>query len=436
MRPPLIQSRLSFVRGLVLKVFFQSKLSLILQRGLVTTNINHKVNIEEIKQDQIYPPIPLQQVTSLTSQQRARKRIEEVELYKPQPRTSSPLLDRFGRQHKYLRISLTEKCNLRCVYCMPNEGIPLMPKNDALTSSEIGRLARLFVKEGVDKIRLTGGEPTLRKDLMEIMEHLSELRKKIPSDPIGLKQIGITTNGLLLTRLLPDMARLGLTHINVSLDTLDPFQFELMTRRPAAGLQKVLDGIDLALRMGVPSVKVNVVILKGVNDTRDVLQFVRWAKDKPITIRFIEYMPFDGNRWRMEKLVPYKDLVDRIEEEFGQLQKTSDDANDTTKHFQVKGHASTLGFITSMTEHFCGTCNRLRITADGKIKVCLFGQEEVSLRDEMRSNSGNDQNNEHSLRAIIGAAVGRKHARHGGQNNLQSLAEMAKQNRSMIRIGG
>ncbi|PWN31559.1 uncharacterized protein FA14DRAFT_169170 [Meira miltonrushii] len=360
----------------------------------------------------------------------------EIDSINPHSVTSSPLLDKFGRQHTYLRISLTEKCNLRCVYCMPNEGIPLMPKDDALTSSEIGRLARLFVQEGVDKIRLTGGEPTLRKDLMDIMENLSELRKKHPSDLIGLKQIGITTNGLLLTRLLPQMASLGLSHINVSLDTLDPFQFELMTRRPAAGLQKVLDGIDLALQMGIPSVKVNVVVLQGVNDTKDVLQFVRWAKDKPITIRFIEYMPFDGNRWRMEKLVPYKLLIERIESEFGPLNKIKDDSNDTTKHYQVDGHSSSLGFITSMTEHFCGTCNRLRITADGKIKVCLFGQEEVSLRDEMRRDPLMGENSDESLKSIIGAAVGRKHARHGGQNNLQSLAETAKQNRSMIRIGG
>lgn len=408
----------------------------IIQRGIVTTSKSQKPHVEEINPSTPFQPEAFNHSLPLNIHQKAKRRIEEIDSINPHTIAKSPLLDKFGRQHTYLRISLTEKCNLRCVYCMPNEGIPLMPKDDALTSSEIARLARLFVQEGVDKIRLTGGEPTLRKDLMEIMESLSKLRKNHPSDSIGLKQIGITTNGLLLTRLLPQMASLGLSHINVSLDTLDPFQFELMTRRPAAGLQKVLDGIDLALQMGIPSVKVNVVVLQGVNDTRDVLQFVRWAKDKPITIRFIEYMPFDGNRWRMDKLVPYKLLIERIESEFGPLNKIKDDSNDTTKHYRVEGHSSSLGFITSMTEHFCGTCNRLRITADGKIKVCLFGQEEVSLRDEMRKGPLIGEDSDDSLRNIIGAAVGRKHARHGGQNNLQSLAETAKQNRSMIRIGG
>ena len=277
---------------------------------------------------------------------------------------SPVLMDRFNRQHTYLRISLTEKCNLRCRYCMPAEGVPLMPNEDALTGPEIARLARLFVSEGVRKIRLTGGEPTLRRDLIDIVADLGKLRGQ------GLQQIGITTNGVTLTRQLRGLLDNGLTHLNISLDTLDPLKFELLTRRPAAGLRKVLDGIDLALQMNALIVKLNVVILRGVNDNDDVLQFVEWAKDRPLVVRFIEYMPFDGNRWRPEKLVPYRELLDRIKRRYGDLQRAKDDPNDTSKHWRVPGHTGSLGFITSMTDHFCGTCNRLRITADGKIKVC------------------------------------------------------------------
>lgn len=165
---------------------------------------------------------------------------------------------------------------------MPEEGVPLTPKESLMTASEVERVARLFVKEGVNKIRLTGGEPTVRKDLPEVIAGLSALRQ------YGLKQIGMTTNGLTLSRHLPDLVSSGLTHLNVSLDTLDPFKFEIMTRRPATGLEKVLKGIDTALAMGVPQVKINVVAIRGLNDGQDVLDFVEWAKHRNVTVRFIE----------------------------------------------------------------------------------------------------------------------------------------------------
>lgn len=195
----------------------------------------------------------------------------------------SPFLtDRHQRRHSYLRISLTERCNLRCMYCMPEEGVSLTPKESLLTAPEVERIAKIFVQEGVNKIRLTGGEPTIRKDLPEVIAGLSSLQK------YGLKQIGMTTNGLTLSRHLPELISSGLTHLNISLDTLDPFKFELMTKRPASGLAKVLKGIDAALATGVAHVKINVVSIRGLNDGQDVLDFVEWAKDRNITVRFIE----------------------------------------------------------------------------------------------------------------------------------------------------
>lgn len=221
-------------------------------------------------------------------QQRAQQRISDIDARFAAP--PSPVLrDRHARQHTYLRISLTEKCNLRCLYCMPEDGVPLTPSDKLLSTAEIERLAALFVSQGVTKIRLTGGEPTVRSDLPQIVQSLSALKQH------GLEQIGITTNGIALgRRKLDTLVKNGLTHLNVSLDTLDPFKFELMTRR--RGHDAVMDCIHRALALRMPSVKINVVVIKGLNDHQDVLDFVRLTKDMPITIRFIEvrttYPPF------------------------------------------------------------------------------------------------------------------------------------------------
>ncbi|PWN40418.1 molybdenum cofactor biosynthesis prote [Ceraceosorus guamensis] len=358
------------------------------------------------------------------------------------PAPAKGLMDAHNRHHTYLRISLTERCNLRCVYCMPFDGLDnLTPNDDLLSSEEIRRLAELFVRNGVDKIRLTGGEPSVRRDLSDIVASLQELA------PLGLKQIGMTSNGLSLARQLPHLASNGLTHLNISLDTLQPETFESLTRRSSKGLHRVLDAIEQSLQLGIHT-KVNVVVMGGVNDQQDVLDFVRWTKDKPITVRFIEYMPFSGNSWQATSLVPYKVLLQRIQAAFGPLERVQDDKNDTSKHWKVPGHRGRLGFITSMTDNFCGTCNRLRITADGNLKVCLFGNKEISLRDAMRhgilpssstdfatfaspSNSPQSASDEQLL-DIINAALYKKHRKHAG---LPSPDDIAKSdNRSMIRI--
>ncbi|KAJ7751208.1 hypothetical protein DFH07DRAFT_868934 [Mycena maculata] len=327
---------------------------------------------------------------------------------------SSALVDSFRRRHDYLRISLTERCNLRCFYCMPSEGVELSPNENILTNEEILRLASLFVKSGVTKIRLTGGEPTVRKGISEIIAGLNELR------PYGLNSIAMTSNGLSLHRRLPEFVENGLSHLNLSLDTLDEFRFELMTRR--RGFHAVLRALDVALTM-LPYVKLNVVVVKGLNDS-EVLDFVKMTENKPISVRFIEFMPFTGNKWDVKKMVPSSDLLQLISNRHPDLVRAPDELNDTARTWKIPGYTGNFGFISSMSDHFCATCNRLRITADGQIKVCLFDAKEVSLRDEMRGGATDGE-----LLGIIGQAVLGKQEKHVGMQDID-----VQTNRPMILI--
>ncbi|XP_057285981.1 molybdenum cofactor biosynthesis protein 1 isoform X1 [Pezoporus wallicus] len=326
---------------------------------------------------------------------------------------SAFLTDSFGRQHNYLRISLTEKCNLRCQYCMPEEGVQLTPKSDLLTTQEIITLAKLFVKEGVEKIRLTGGEPLIRPDVVDIVGQLRKLE--------GLKTIAVTTNGMNLTRLLPRLKEAGLNAINISLDTLVPAKFEFIVRRK--GFHKVMEGIHKATELGYRPVKVNCVVMRGFNED-ELLGFVDFTKDLPLDVRFIEYMPFDGNKWNFKKMVSYKEMLDTIKQQWPELEKLSCETSSTAKSYKVPHFQGQISFITSMSEHFCGSCSRLRITADGNLKVCLFGNSEVSLRDHLRSGASEEE-----LVQVIGAAVGRKKKQHAGMFNISQM-----KNRPMILI--
>ncbi|KAF3452642.1 hypothetical protein FNV43_RR03075 [Rhamnella rubrinervis] len=328
---------------------------------------------------------------------------------------SDMLIDSFGRLHTYLRISLTERCNLRCQYCMPAEGVDLTPSPQLLSPDEIVRLASLFTSSGVDKIRLTGGEPTVRKDIEDICLRLSNLK--------GLKTLAITTNGITLARKLPMLKECGLTSLNISLDTLVPAKFEFMTRRK--GHQKVIDSINAAVDLGYNPVKVNCVVMRGFNDD-EICDFVNLTCEKPINVRFIEFMPFDGNVWNVKKMVPYSEMLNKVVGQFPGLKRLKDHPTDTAKNFRVDGHQGAVSFITSMTEHFCAGCNRLRLLADGNLKVCLFGPSEVSLRDPLRNGADDEE-----LREIIGAAVKRKKASHAGMFDIAKTA-----NRPMIHIGG
>ncbi|CAN1798817.1 GTP 3',8-cyclase, mitochondrial [Linum perenne] len=303
---------------------------------------------------------------------------------------SDMLVDSFGRMHTYLRISLTERCNLRCQYCMPSEGVELTPSPQLLSVDEIVRLANLFVSSGVNKIRLTGGEPTVRKDIEEICLQLSNLK--------GLNTLAITTNGITLAKKLPNLKANGLTSVNISLDTLVPAKFEFLTRRK--GHQRVLDSINAAVECGYNPV--NCVVMRGLNDD-EMCDFVNLTHDKPINVRFIEFMPFDGNVWNVKKLVPYSEMLDKVMKQFPRMERIQDHPSETAKNFKIEGHLGTVSFITSMTEHFCAGCNRLRLLADGNFKVCLFGPSEVK----------------------------RKKASHAGMFDLAKTA-----NRPMIHIGG
>lgn len=369
------------------------------------------------------------------------------------------LTDNFHRQHSYLRISLTEKCNLRCVYCMPEEGVPLSPPASLLTTPEILLLASTFVAQGVNKIRLTGGEPTVRPDILPLMQQLGNLR------PHGLRELCITTNGLALHRKLEKMVEAGLTGVNLSLDTLDPWQFQVMTRRRGfEAVQKSITRIRELNRAGAGiKFKINCVVMRRVND-RELLDFVDMTRDQNLEVRFIEYMPFDGNKWSQGKMFSYAEMLDAIRARYPSLQKVQDHHNDTSKTWHIPGFAGRIGFVTSMTHNFCGSCNRLRITSDGNLKVCLFGDAEVSLRDIIREiNNGMPideeafsrlkkqamgqqypapslQEGEHQLVAtpnserllhVIGAAVKRKKAKHAGMGELEHM-----KNRPMILIGG
>ncbi|EME47682.1 hypothetical protein DOTSEDRAFT_69589 [Dothistroma septosporum NZE10] len=367
------------------------------------------------------------------------------------------LTDNFDRQHDYLRISLTERCNLRCLYCMPEEGIQLSPSRDILTTAEIHYLSALFVDQGVNKIRLTGGEPTVRKDIVPLMRQLGTLRRH------GLKEIALTTNAISLHRKLDDMVEAGLTGVNISLDTLDPHQFVLLTRRH--GFDAVMKSINKVLEMnklgaGI-KLKINCVAMRGLND-HQILPFVDMTRDQDVEVRFIEYMPFGGNKWSEKKMLPYAEMLDLIRNKYPEIERLKGAKNDTSKTWQVPGFKGRVGFITSMTHNFCGTCNRLRITSDGNLKVCLHGETEVSLRDLLRRDNNADPMNEAAFEAIrqieldrrrqgshrldgeegwiskerellevIGAAVKRKKAKHAGIGELEKM-----KNRPMILIGG
>ncbi|KAJ4376732.1 hypothetical protein N0V86_006849 [Didymella sp. IMI 355093] len=337
------------------------------------------------------------------SRQTARERIQAIEKAKP---FSDFLTDNFQRQHDYLRISITERCNLRCLYCMPEEGIPLSPPATMLTTPEIFYLSSLFVSQGVTKIRLTGGEPTVRRDIVPLMQQIGSLRPK------GLRELALTTNGISLHRKLDAMVEAGLTGINLSLDTLDPFQFQIMTRRK--GFDAVMKSIDRILEMNKlganVKLKVNCVVMRGLNE-REILPFVEMGREKDIEVRFIEYMPFGGNKWSENKMISFQEMVDIIRTKYPGLARIPGHKNDTSKTYKVPGFVGKVGFITSMTNDFCSSCNRLRITSDGNLKVCLHGNDEVSLRDLLRQDNNSEPIDEAAFERIKQLELDRHHGR-------------------------
>jgi len=324
------------------------------------------------------------------------------------------LIDRFGRKHTYLRISVTDRCNLRCVYCMPAEGIKLKPKSELLNYEEIYRVASVFVKLGIEKIRITGGEPLVRHDLELLLGKISE----IP----GLKHIGMTTNAVLLAQKAEALKKAGLQSVNISLDSLQEEKFKEITLRD--DFKRVLAGIDASEAVGFAPIKLNVVVMKGRND-HEVLDFVRYIKDRQINVRFIEYMPFKDNSWDLAAVHSYKDMKAQIETEF-QLEPLAGLPSDVAKDFQIVGHQGKVSFITSMTDSFCSSCNRLRMTADGSIKSCLFYDAEINMKDKLRSDCSDAD-----IEEMILYALANKPEEHPP---MEELAMMS--NRAMVEIGG
>lgn len=325
------------------------------------------------------------------------------------------LVDQFNRKHDYLRISLTDSCNFRCSYCMPEEDIQGMPHMHLMQVDEIETIARTFVNLGVKKIRLTGGEPLVRKEFPLILEKLSKL-------PVELT---MTSNGVLIDKYLEQLKNAGVKKVNISLDTLRPDTFFQLTKRDQ--FQKVWDNILLLLNHNF-RVKVNVVALNGIIE-KELLNFVALTETFPLHVRFIEFMPFTGNLWNKEKVLTAAKMLEMVKERF-EVAKLKDAPNDTAKAFQVPGFLGTFAFITTMSKHFCNTCNRMRITADGKMKNCLFGKEELDILGTLRA--GKD------IEPLIRLSVWNKHAALGGQFTQDyTKAEAEKiENRSMIKIGG
>jgi len=301
---------------------------------------------------------------------------------------------------------------------MPQQGIKLSPRSHLMTYEEIFEIASLFVKHGVTKIRLTGGEPFIRKDIDVILHKLSTL---------GV-ELSVTTNALLIDRFIPLLKECGIRNINVSLDSLDPDRFNHITRRNE--FKKAYKNIFLLVKEGF-QVKLNAVLIKGFNED-EIIDFIKLTMHNPIAVRFIEFMPFDGNKWDLSKIVSYAAIMESVREEFSAktIEKLKDSPNDTAKNYKIKGYRGSFAVISSVTNPFCDTCNRLRLTANGQLKNCLFSAKESDILTSLRNGD--------TIEPIIQKAVQKKFKIRGGMNNIDMLKEPQRhsQNRSMITIGG
>lgn len=324
-----------------------------------------------------------------------------------------PLVDGFGRVHRDLRISITDRCNFRCSYCMPEEGMTWLPRTELLSFEEIFRVASVMVDRfGVDSIRLTGGEPTVRAHLPTLVGMIADL-------PVDL---ALTTNGATLRALAPDLAAAGLRRINVSCDSLRRDRFEQITKRDL--LDKVLDGIDAALEAGLAPVKVNAVLMRGVNDD-EILDFARYGRERGVVVRFIEYMPLDAQgAWDNESVVTFDEIHRRIDAEFPLEEVPNGSA--PAERFRYRDGGGEIGIVASVTRSFCDRCDRVRLTAEGAFRNCLFAVDEFDLRGLLRSGADDD-----ALADLIARAVGAKWAGHA-----INQVHFIRPTRSMSQIGG
>jgi GTP 3',8-cyclase len=330
--------------------------------------------------------------------------------------TTGPLVDGFGRVHTDLRISVTDRCNLRCTYCMPEEGLIWLPRSEILSFEEIERVAWVAHGLGVDSVRLTGGEPLLRANVVDLVGRLGR---------VGFADLSMTTNGTGLARLAPALAAAGLHRVNVSCDSLRPDRFGQIRRRGV--LAGVLEAMDAAEAAGLRPAKVNVVVMAGVNDD-EVVDFAAFARNTARIVRFIEFMPLDADgAWERSSVVPGDEILARIDATWP-LEPASWRAADSAPadRYRFRDGRGEIGVITSVTKAFCGSCNRLRLTADGAIRNCLFAHDEISVRDLMRSGASDDE-----LALLLRRAVWAKRAGHGIND-----PAFLRPARSMSMIGG
>jgi cyclic pyranopterin phosphate synthase len=327
------------------------------------------------------------------------------------------LKDTFGRTIDDLRISLTDRCNFRCIYCMPAEGLPWLPRREILTYEEILHLARIFIGLGIHTIRLTGGEPLMRQDVEVLIAGLVRLDATL--------DLSMTTNGFFLVEKVQRLADAGLKRINVSLDSLQPERFERMVRRDGQLVSKILAGIRLAREAGLNPIKLNCVIMRGCNDD-EIVDFARLGREQDVQVRFIEYMPLDAQgRWTMDTVVPGAEIHARVHAVYPLRCEQGNGSEPATVHHFADGRGS-IGIIASVTQPFCDSCNRVRITADGHLRTCLFSLTDHDLKGLLRSGASDED-----LADFIIATVWKKEAGHK-----INQPDFVKPDRSMSAIGG
>ncbi len=331
--------------------------------------------------------------------------------------TSGPLVDRFGRLHTDLRISVTDRCNLRCTYCMREEGVAFRPHAQILRFEEIERLVRVAGRLGVHEVRLTGGEPLVRKGICRLVELLAA----VP----GIDDLAMTTNGVLLAEFAEPLAAAGLDRLNVSLDTLDPRKFHQIARRDE--LPRVLAGLDAAQRVGFRKIKLNALAIRGFTE-EEVAPLAGFARQRGFELRFIEFMPLDGDDlWDAERVLPGDEILDVLTREIGPVEPIAPQGSaGPATRYRLAGGGPPIGIVSSVTHAFCDRCSRLRLTADGKLRNCLFSPEEWDARAVIRTGGSDEQ-----LADLLSDTVRAKQARHGCRSG-----RFSRTGRSMHQIGG
>lgn len=330
--------------------------------------------------------------------------------------------DNYGRRIDYLRISLTDRCNLRCIYCMPEEGVPFKSHEDMLRIEEIADFARRAAQSGIRRVRLTGGEPLVRKGVVDLIREINEIPE--------IEDISLTTNGILLPKMAADLRDAGLTRVNISLDTLDPVQFSYVTR--LGKIEDVFAGIDAALEYGFDPVKINAVAVRGLD--QDFFGFAKLSLDRPLHVRFIEYMPVGessgctGAGWTEEDIIPASEIIERINEGaiaagIGALEPLSDEdlpsGAGPAIYYRLPGAKGTVGFISAMSNHFCDSCNRLRLTADGKLRPCLFSDKEIDVMEPIRADD--EEAVDRAIKEAIGIKPDEHHEERGTQRRMSQI---------------